>query len=286
VTIAKVDGWVRSILITGVSSGIGLATARHFLDLGWRVIGTVRSAEDAVTLEQVGEGRFSAAILDLHDSKAIERLAHQVSALLRGAPLDVLCNNAGTSVPAATAYQSVDGFSSAVELNLIAPFAVTRALYPVLAKPGGRIVFIGSLAGSHPLPFCAAYSAAKHGIEALAGSLRVELAPYGIETIVIAPGSVRTAIGDKIGSSTQLEGLDSEFAPAFARMAVHMGQESAHALPPEAIARLVEIAATAKSPKGRYVATPGYWQNWLLPRLMGQAWRDRQWLKRLEIQLM
>lgn len=272
---------VRSILITGVSSGIGQATARHFLALGWRVIGTVRRAEDAITLEQFGSGKFSAVILDLLNPAALDGLAPQVNALLEGAPLDVLCNNAGTSVPAATAYQSVDGFRTAIDLNLIAPFAVTRALYPLLAKPGGRIVFIGSLAGSQPLPFCAAYSAAKHGIEGLAGSLRVELAPWGIQTIVIAPGSVRTAIGAKIGPDTPLEGLNSEFAPAFGRMAAHMGAEAEHALPPEVIARLVEVAVTARKPKPRYVATPGYWSNWLLPRLMGIAWSDWRWRKRL-----
>ena len=203
---------VRNILITGVSSGIGQATARRFLDLGWRVIGTVRRREDADALLH---DRFSPIVIDLLDTEAIKGLADEVASLLGDAPLDVLCNNAGTSVPAATAYQSVEGFRTAVELNLVAPFAVTRALYPLLTKPGGRIVFIGSLAGSQPLPFCAAYSAAKHGIEGLAGSLRVELAPYGIATVVIAPGSVRTAIGDKIGPDIPLEGLDSEFGPAF-----------------------------------------------------------------------
>ena len=217
----------RSILITGVSSGIGFATARRFLEMGWRVIGSVRKPEDAEQLTDLGRENFCPIVLDVTDHKRIADLAGEVAQLLDGKPLDVVCNNAGTSVPAATAYQSVPGFRSAVELNLIAPFAVTRALYPLLAKPGGRILFVGSLAGTQPLPFCAAYSAAKHGIEGLAGSLRVELSGQGIMVSVIAPGSTRTAIATKIGPDTPLEGKDSEFAPAFARGSAYGARRSA-----------------------------------------------------------
>ena len=271
----------RSILITGVSSGIGFATARRFLEMGWRVIGSVRKPEDAEQLTDLGRENFCPIVLDVTDHERIADLAGEVAQLLDGKPLDVLCNNAGTSVPAATAYQSVPGFRSAVELNLIAPFAVTRALYPLLAKPGGRILFVGSLAGTQPLPFCAAYSAAKHGIEGLAGSMRVELREQGIMVSVIAPGSTRTAIATKIGSDTPLEGMDSEFAPAFARMAQHMGREGQHAFGAEKVARVVEKAATDAKPKARYVVTPGYISNWLAPRLLGRAWQEARWRRRL-----
>lgn len=271
----------RNILITGVSSGVGQATARLFLKLGWRVIGTVRKLSDADSLTGIGGRAFSAAVLDLLDQRAIECLPDQVLPLLGGEPLDVICNNAGTSVPAVTAYQSVEGFRSAVELNLIAPFAVTRALYPLLAKPGGRILFVGSLAGTQPLPFCAAYSAAKHGIEGLAGSLRVELREQGIMVSVIAPGSTRTAIATKIGPDTPLEGMDSEFAPAFARMAQHMGREGQYAYAAEKVGRIIERAATEARPKARYVVTPGYIGNWLAPRLLGRAWQEARWHRRL-----
>jgi NAD(P)-dependent dehydrogenase (short-subunit alcohol dehydrogenase family) len=150
-----------------------------------------------------------------------------------------------------------------------------------LAKPGGRILFIGSLAGTLPLPFCAAYSAAKHGIEGLAGSLRVELSEQGIMVSVIAPGSTRTAIATKIRPDTPLEGLNSEFAPAFARMAQHMGHEGQYAFGPERVARVIERAATDAKPKARYVVTPSYISNWLAPLLLGRAWQEARWHRRL-----
>jgi NAD(P)-dependent dehydrogenase (short-subunit alcohol dehydrogenase family) len=271
----------RSILITGVSSGIGAATAEHFLARGWRVLGTVRRLEDAAQLTERGGKQFSPILLDVTDQVRISQLPAEVEALLEGAPLDVLCNNAGTSMPAAAVYQSVAGFRSAIELNLIAPFAITRALFPLLRRPGGRIVFIGSLAGVEPLPFCGAYSAAKHGIEGLAGSLRVELGQHGIHTSVIAPGSVRTAIGSKLGPDTPIEGADSEFGPAFGRMAKHMGKEAQTALDPLRVAQAVELACNTREPRARYVVTPGYVSNWLAPRLLGRKWLESRWRRRL-----
>jgi NAD(P)-dependent dehydrogenase (short-subunit alcohol dehydrogenase family) len=272
---------MRSILITGVSSGIGAATAEHFLARGWRVIGSVRKAQDAASLHSGWKGSFSPLLLDVTDQDSVARLPAEVETLLAGQPLDVLCNNAGTSMPAATVYQSVSGFRDAVELNLVAPFAVTRALFPLIRPLGGRIIFVGSLAGVDPLPFCAAYSAAKHGIEALAGSLRTELSQHGIGVSVIAPGSVRTAIGSKIGPDTPIEGADSEFGPAFGRMAQHMAKEAQQALDPMVVARMIEHASTTRTPRARYVVTPGYFEYWVLPRILGRGWVQKRWRQRL-----
>lgn len=272
---------MRSILITGVSSGIGAATAEHFLARGWRVIGTVRKAGDADRLAENWSDSFNPLVLDVTDNDRVGHLHAEVEELLQGEPLDVLCNNAGTSMPAATVYQSVSGFRDAVELNLVAPFSVTKALFPLIRRPGGRIVFVGSLAGIDPLPFCAAYSAAKHGIEALAGSLRVELSRHGIGVSVIAPGSVRTAIGSKIGPDTPIEGADSEFGHAFGRMAGHMAREAQLALDPIRVARVIERACVSSNPRARYVVTPGYFENWILPRLLGQRWAEKRWRQRL-----
>lgn len=272
---------MRSILITGVSSGIGAASAEHFLARGWRVIGTVRKAGDADRLAENWSDSFNPLVLDVTDNDRVGHLHAEVEELLQGETLDVLCNNAGTSMPSATVYQSVSGFRDAVELNLVAQFAVTRSLFPLIQRPGGRIIFVGSLAGVDPLPFCAAYSAAKHGIEALAGSLRVELSQHGIGVAIIAPGSVRTAIGSKIRPDTLIEGADSEFGPAFGRMAEHMGKEAQQALNPVEVARMIEHASTARTTRARYVVTPGYFKNWFLPRILGQGWVQKRWRQRL-----
>jgi NAD(P)-dependent dehydrogenase (short-subunit alcohol dehydrogenase family) len=271
----------KSILITGVSTGIGAATARHFLRLGWRVYGTVRKESDAGNLVSTGCGLFTPVLLDITDFPQISRACDEVSTSLGDDPLDVICNNAGTSVPAVTVHQSVNGFQTAVQLNLVAPFAVTQGFYPLLRKPGGRIIFVGSLAGTDPLPFCAAYSASKHGIEALSGSLGIELALHGVKSIVVAPGSTKTALGDKVSSDTPIEGMESEFGPALARMASHMAEHASGAFSPGRVASVIERAAISKNPKSRYIITPGYIDNWLMPRLLGRTWRDRRWIRRL-----
>ena len=273
---------MKTIFITGVSSGIGQAIAYHFLQIGWRVVGTVRRQEDANALAAHGGDNFKPLVLDITDERAVSELHDAIKLAIGERPLDVICNNAGTSVPAATMDQSVNSFRAAIELNLIAPFAVTKACFPVLKQPGGRIVFVGSLAGVHSLPFAAAYSAAKHGIEALAASLRVELSDNGIDTIVIAPGSVRTAIGEKIGTGQQLEGVNGEFSEKFQNMGAHMAKEAATALEPERIAALVEKAVLSPNPKPRYVGAPNPVQDWILPKILPLSWRDNLWKRRLK----
>ena len=272
-----------SILITGVSTGIGAEIARRFLASGWRVIGTVRRAEDAVALMAAGGSAFLPWVLDVTDGAALERMGIEVGLWLDGAPLDVVCSNAGTSVPAATVFQASDAFREAIEVNLVAPHALVRVCYPLLRKPGGRVIFIGSLAGVMPLPFCAAYSAAKHGIEGLAGSLRVELAAVGISVSVVAPGSVRTAIASKITAETMMESASGEFEPAFMRMGRHMQTESLLAFDPIVIAALVEQVVRSRDPRHRYVKTPRHLYNWVLPRLLGPEWTMRRWLRSLGI---
>jgi NAD(P)-dependent dehydrogenase (short-subunit alcohol dehydrogenase family) len=277
------SGGQPSILVTGVSTGIGAEIARRFLASGWRVIGTVRRAEDAEALVTEGGSAFLPRILDVTDGAALERMGTEVRGWLDGAPLDVVCSNAGTSVPAATVFQDSAAFRDAIELNLVAPHALVRVCYPLLRKPGGRVIFIGSLAGVMPLPFCAAYSAAKHGIEGLAGSLRVELAAVGISVSVVAPGSVRTAIASKITSEAMLEAASGEFEPAFMRMGRHMQEESRFAFDPTVIAALVEEVVRSPDPRHRYVKTPRHFYNWMLPRLLGPEWTMRRWLRSLGI---
>lgn len=102
----------------------------------------------------------------------------------------------------------------------------------------------------------------------------------GIMVSVIAPGSTRTAIAAKIGPVTPLEGMDSEFAPAIARMAQRMGCEGQRAYTAEKVGRIIERAANDARPKARYVVTPGYISNWLAPRLLGCAWEEARWRRR------
>jgi len=165
----------RSILITGVSSGIGAATAEHFLARGWRVLGTVRRLEDAAQLTERGGKQFSPILLDVTDQVRISQLPAEVEALLEGAPLDVLCNNAGTSMPAAAVYQSVAGFRSAIELNLIAPFAITRALFPLLRRADGSFSSARS-PGSIPCPSAAPIPLPSTASKAWPGALGSSLA--------------------------------------------------------------------------------------------------------------
>ena len=184
-------GKVRDVLVTGAGSGIGRATALRLARSGDRVLGTVRTAEraEALTTEAAADGLpLTYATLELADPASVDALAAQV-----GDGIDVVVHNAGYGVFGAV--EEVD--DAAVErqlgVNLVGPLRLTRRLLPGLRTRGGRVVFVGSLAGRLALPFQAHYSASKAAVAALSDALRIELAPHGVAVTCVEPGDFRTA---------------------------------------------------------------------------------------------
>jgi NAD(P)-dependent dehydrogenase (short-subunit alcohol dehydrogenase family) len=139
---------------------------------------------------------------------------------------------------------------------------VTQAFAPLLGVdrsrkgPPGRIVMISSVGGKNALPFLGAYAASKFGLEGMSESLRREMMIFGVDVIVIAPGSVASAIWAKANEADLGQFAESSYAPALARMKSYMVDIGAKGLPPERIGETVKTALTAARPKARYTVTP------------------------------
>jgi len=177
----------RSAVVTGASSGIGAATARHLAAEGFHVFCAARREERVTALaDEIGGTAVRCDVTDQHD---VDALAQRV-----GPRLDVLVNNAGGAFGAApVAEADADDWRRMYEVNVIGLMQVTKALLPALIASGaGVILNVGSTAGRIAYEGGAGYTAAKHGTQVVTETLRLELYDQPVRVCEIAPGMVRT----------------------------------------------------------------------------------------------
>jgi NAD(P)-dependent dehydrogenase (short-subunit alcohol dehydrogenase family) len=233
----------RAVLITGASSGIGAACAERLARRGWRVFAGVRTAGAA-------PAGTTEVLLDVTDAEAIARAAEAV-----GERLDGLVNNAGIAVAAPLEHLPLEELRRQLEVNLVGQLAVTQALLPAIRAARGRVVLIGSIAGTSALPFLGPYAISKFALEALADSLRVELAPDGIAVSIVRPGTIATPIWSKpqpIADALGPAALE-HYGPRLAALRSFAAARAAKAAPAESVARAVEHALRAQRPRTRYL---------------------------------
>ena len=130
-------------------------------------------------------------VLDVTDAEHIAAAAARVD------ELHALVNNAGIAIASPLETLPLDELRRQLEVNVLGQVAVTQAFLPHLRRSRGRIVFMGSIAGRSALPFLGPYAASKHALEAITDSLRLELAPWGIQVAIIEPGTIATPIWTK-----------------------------------------------------------------------------------------
>jgi NAD(P)-dependent dehydrogenase (short-subunit alcohol dehydrogenase family) len=182
----------QTVLITGCSTGIGLALAREFHKKGHQTFATARRPE---SLDQLKAEGIPTEQLDVTDPTSIERAVSSV--IEKAGRLDILVNNAGFNIFGPVAEVPVDDFRKLFETNLLGTLAVSQAVIPKMVDQGsGRIVNIGSIAGVVVSPFVGPYGASKAAVHVLSDVLRVEVAPFGIQVICVQPGAVRSSIAD------------------------------------------------------------------------------------------
>jgi hypothetical protein len=140
--------------------------------------------------------------------------------------------------------------------------------------PPGRIVNISSVEGKIALPFLGAYAASKHGLEGMSESLRRELMLYGIDVIIVAPGSVATPIWDKAQAADPAPYHSSDYADAMQACRNYI-QKGRKGLAPSEIGEIVFKTLTSREPKIRYTVLPSVFKNWILPRLLPKRMVDR-----------
>lgn len=192
----------KTLLITGVSSGIGLGMAKRFLASDYRVIGSVRSREHGEGLEKTLGPNFHSLVFDLENAVEIERAKWEVEEILAGQPLTALVNNAGSAELAPLLYVPLDDFRQQLEVLVVGQLAVIQQFHGFLlpqrgAGVPGRIINISSVSGVHANPFFGGYAAGKHALEGLSKTLREELRGLGIPVVVVAPSNIGTSIWAK-----------------------------------------------------------------------------------------
>jgi NAD(P)-dependent dehydrogenase (short-subunit alcohol dehydrogenase family) len=195
---------MKSVLITGTSSGIGRAAVGQLSGQGWQVFAGVRGKAAARALA-AEPGEIVPVELDITKAAQIEAAREQVSAVT-GGRLDALVNNAGIGVAGPLEVLPPDGLREILDVNVVGQVAVTQAFLPLLrASGGGRVLFVGSVGGRVTHPWAAPYHASKFALEAIADCLRVELDGQPVSVGLLEPGPISTPIWAK--SREQVEGL-------------------------------------------------------------------------------
>jgi NAD(P)-dependent dehydrogenase (short-subunit alcohol dehydrogenase family) len=277
----------KSVVVTGASTGIGWGISKVLLARNFHVYGTVRKPADAARLQTEFGSDFFPLLLDVTDESAVRSAAEQVKERLGQATLAGLVNNAGIAVAGPLLHLPLAEYRYQLEVNLIAPLLLAQVFAPLLGtdrtRQGqpGRIVNISSVAGKLGVPFLGAYVASKHGLEGMSESLRRELLLYGIDVIVIGPGSVVTPIWDKAERTDPSAYQATDYASIIERFRDYFIAEGRKGLPPEAIGQAVHVALTAARPKVRYAVVPQRLVNWTLPMLLPRRVLDKLMGKQL-----
>ena len=264
-----------SVVITGVSTGIGYATASVLIGHGVHVFGSVRTQEDRERLErEFGSGHFTPMCFDVTDEAEIRSAAATVRERLNGRTLLGLVNNAGIATAGPLLHQPITEFRCQQEVNLIGQLAVTQAFAPLIGTdrsldgPPGRIVMMSSVSGKMAVPFVGAYSASKHGLEGMAEALRRELILYGIDVVIIGPGPIATPIWDKAEQMmTSSPYADTEYGQALRRFGESALAQGRNGCKSELVGQVVWKALTARRPHTRYTVVRQPLVNWLINRL-------------------
>lgn len=249
----------RVVVITGASTGIGAASALHLDRLGFAVFAGVRKFEDGEALKSASSARLIPMILDVTDGETIRQSQAMVSARIGTAGVYGLVNNAGIAVVGPLEAVPIPDFRRQLEVNVIGQMAVTQAFLPLIRKARGRIVNMGSIAGRSTMPLMGPYSASKFALEAMTDALRLEVQQWGIHVSIVEPGAITTPIWEKTTSdanrrAASLPGeLRTLYEPVVAGVRRVVEEAAKRAIPADVVAKVVEAALTAPSPKTRYL---------------------------------
>jgi NAD(P)-dependent dehydrogenase (short-subunit alcohol dehydrogenase family) len=257
---------MKSILITGCSTGFGRVTALCLAERGWRVIATVRRPADreellaeaaALAGAKSMPGELSVVLCDITQAQDVADLARQFAG--PGARLDGLLNNAGTGFPGPLELLPLDDVRAQLEVNLIGQLAVIKALLPALKAARGMILNVSSVGGQVAFPLFGAYHMSKFAVEAMSAALRFELAHFGVRVVVLAPGGSPTATWGtgrrRLRANPALRDL-GDYAPLAAQMERRAAQVAANGFAPEVFARTVYSVLNARRPRARYMVPP------------------------------
>jgi NAD(P)-dependent dehydrogenase (short-subunit alcohol dehydrogenase family) len=271
------------VLITGCSTGIGRATAERLAAAGFTTYATARRLESIQDLEARGCRLLELDVVD----DASRRAAVDAIVAEHGA-VGALVNNAGYSQSGALETVPLDAIRAQFETNVFGLIALTQLVLPGMRERGsGRIVNLSSMGGKMTLPGGGVYHATKYAVEALSDALRWEVAPFGIDVVIIEPGLIRTEFANTVAA--QMEQVDDDGPYARFNQSIKKATTKAYTTGPMAklggepddVAKVIEQALTAKRPRTRYPVTPSARVFMLNRRMLP----DRAWDAMLRRQL-
>jgi len=248
---------MRSVFVTGASTGIGRATALRLDASGWKVFAGVRKSEDAEGLREDSSSRLAPVFLDVTDADQIAAAAELIEKESEGG-LAGLVNNAGVAIPGPLETIPIEDFRRQLEVNLVAYVGVTQALLEQIRLAEGRVVFVSSIGGRIAFPFGGPYHASKFGTEAIGDVFRQELRPWGLKVSIVEPGSIDTPIWER-GQRTaeEIEARSPRtnllYGAAIEKFRKVIEDTAERGIPPEKVAKAIAHALESNRPRARYL---------------------------------
>mgnify|MGYP001025824482 CR=1 FL=1 len=239
----------KVVIITGATSGIGLATAKLFIEKGCSVYGIARKPYCGNDFKC-----YSASVCDYEEIKRIFGEIYE-----REGKIDVFINNAGIGVAGAMEEASAERIREIADVNLTAPCVLSGTVLPYM-KAGAKIINISSVGGIMPIPYQSVYSATKAGVEVFSRALANEVRPQKIKVCTVLPGDTKTGFTD----ARVCEGTDARARKSVEKMA----RDERRGKSPESVARVVYKVAQRKNPPLRVTVGGGYKLLVFLQRLL------------------
>ena len=273
---------MRTVLITGISTGIGKSIAIKLLEKKFYVIGSVRKAEDASELESMYPDNFKSIVFDVTNKDDIYNSVSIVEDFLKQKK-SYLCsvvNNAGIAIGGPIRYIDIEIFKKQFDVNFFGLINVTKAFLDLLIESNkyplkNKIINIGSISGKRSYPFVGPYTASKFALEGLTDSLRRELLIHNLDVVLIEPGPIKTPIWSKVPNIEDNPFLNTEYEIPLRKFNKGYIKLGVDGFPPKMIGeRVVKILST-NNPKTRHVITPKIFKNFLIPGFLPDRWVDR-----------
>lgn len=262
----------RTVLVTGASSGIGLATTLHLAELGFRVVASTRSPGKAAEVEDAASrvgAEVETVVFDVTDPATYEEVVPALD-------LWGLVNNAGVMHVGTVEDVPIDTVRQQFDTLVFGAFRLAQLAVPAMRRRGeGRIVNVSSAAAHATGPLLAWYGAAKHAMGAVSDAFRAEVAGWGIDVVAVEPGAVRTPIWDKAEAELERR-LPASRTPRAYERALSLLRGSRSRMPgPEVVAAVIGRALGSGRPRATYRVG---WDSWVLPaaaRLLPPGAKDK-----------
>jgi NAD(P)-dependent dehydrogenase (short-subunit alcohol dehydrogenase family) len=251
-----------AVVVTGASSGIGRACARALAEAGFQVFAGVRNQADGEALREralAAGGSLTPLRLDVTDPDLVAAAAATVAETVGTAGLAGLVNNAGVGMAWPLELVPPEELRRLFEVDVFGQLAVTQALLPQLRLATGRIVNMGTVGDRITIPFGGPLNACKYALSAFNDALRMELRPWGIQVVLIEPGSIQTTAYGKLEATADAaierfgEAGRRLYGTAYRTMIARVAAREQTGSPPEVVARAVLRALTARRPRTRYL---------------------------------